>query len=78
MDYVGSSSTGGHVSNENGGNATWENNLSHYQGMIFYATSHEFGMSSQTLENVLNLDDERFYSLLEIVNKPLWEGCVHS
>ena len=35
-------------------------------------------MYSEPLEEVSNPDDERFYSLLEAVNRPLWEGWVHS
>ena len=38
--------------------------------MIFYATGHEFEMSFESLEEVPNPDDERFYSLLEAMNKP--------
>ena len=57
---------------------TWEDNLCRYQEMIFHATGREFGMYSKPLEEVPNPNDERFYSLLEAVNRPLWEGCVHS
>ena len=46
--------------------------------MIFVAASHEFGMYSKPSEEVPNPDDERFYSLLEVMNKPLWEECIHS
>ena len=45
--------------------------------MIFYAAGHEFGMSSDPLEDVSNLNDERFNSLLKAMNKLLWERCVH-
>ena len=69
MDYVGSSLTDAHVGNEEGGNVIQEDNLSCYQGMIFNAASHEFGMYFEPLEEVPNLNDERFYSLLEPVNR---------
>ena len=46
---------------------TWEDNLSRYQGMIFYATGHEFGMYFEPLKEAPNPNDERFYSLLEAV-----------
>ena len=36
VNYVGRSSTVGvYVGNEEGNNITWEDNLNHYQGMIF-------------------------------------------
>ena len=57
---------------------TCEDNLNRYQGIIFYDVGYEFGMYSKPLEEVPNSDAERFYSLLEVVNRPLWEGCVHS
>ena len=53
-------------------------NLSCYYGIIFYDAGHEFGMYSQPSEEVPNPDIERFYSLLKIVNKSLWEGYMHS
>ena len=59
-----------HVGNEEGGNVTWEDNLNYYQGMIFDAVGHEFRMYSEPSKEVLNSDDERFYSLLEAVNRP--------
>ena len=34
-------------------------------------------MYSRPSEAVPNMDNERFYSLLETVNRPLWERCVH-
>ena len=46
--------------------------------MIFYATVYEFGMYFKPSEEVPNLDAKRIYSLLEAVNRPLWERCVHS
>ena len=46
--------------------------------MIFYAAGHEFGMYSEPSKEDPNLDDQKFYSLLEAVNMPLWEGCVYS
>ena len=70
MDYVGSSSIGVHVSNEEGGNVTWEDNLSYYQRMIFDVVGHEFGMYSEPSEETANPDAERFYSLSEAINKP--------
>ena len=70
MDYVGSSSTRVHIGNKEGGNVTWKDKLSHYQGMIFDFASHEFRMYSEPLVEVSNLDDERFYSLLEAINRP--------
>ena len=48
MGYVGSRSTGVHVGNEEGGNVTWEDNLSRYQGMIFDVVGYEFGMYSES------------------------------
>ena len=76
--YVGSSSIRIHVGNEEGGNLTWKDNLNHDQEMIFDAVGHEFRMYSEPLEKVPNLDDERFYSLLDAVNRPLQEGCMHA
>ena len=70
MDYVGSSSIGVHVSNEEGGNVTWEDNLSYYQRMIFYVVGHEIGIYSEPSEEVPNPDAKRFYSLLKTVNRP--------
>ena len=58
-----------HISNEEGGNVTWENNLSRYQKMIFDTAGYKFGMYSEPLEEVPNPDYGRFYSLLEAVNK---------
>ena len=78
MGYVESNSSGVHISNEKCGNVTWEDNLSCYQVMIFYTIDHEFRMHSEPSEKVSNPDIERFYSLFEIVHRPLWEGCVHS
>ena len=46
--------------------------------MIFYAAGHEFGMYSELSKEAFNSVAEKFYSLLEAVNKPLWEGCVYS
>ena len=46
--------------------------------MIFDAIGHEFGMYSEPSKEVPNLDYERFYSFLESMNRPLWEGCAHS
>ena len=46
--------------------------------MIFDVAGQEFGMYSESSEELLNPDDQRLYSLLEVVNRPLWEGCVHS
>ena len=43
---------GVHVGNEEGDNVTQEDNLSRYQGMIFYAAGHEFGMYSKSSEEV--------------------------
>ena len=71
MGYIGSSSTGVHVGNEEGGNVTWENNLCHYQEMIFDTVDHEFGMYSEVSEEVPYPDDGRFYNLLEAVNRSL-------
>ena len=34
-------------------------------------------MYFEPLAEVPNPDAERFYSLLEAMNGPLWEGCVH-
>ena len=70
---------GVHVGNEEGDNVTQEDNLSHYQGMIFT-------LLAMSLECILNLrkrfpnpDDQRFHSLLEAVNRPLQEGvCIHN
>ena len=45
--------------------------------MIFDVAGHEFGMYFEPLEELPNPDDQRFYSLLETVNRPLWEGYVH-
>ena len=59
------------IHNEEGGNITWEDNLNHYQGMIFNVVSHEFGLYSKPSEEVPNLNDERFYCLLEEVSRPL-------
>ena len=53
------------------GNVIWEDNLSRYQEMIFDVASHEFRMYFELSEEIPNLDDERFYSLLEAVNRPL-------
>ena len=39
--------------------------------MIFDATDHDFGMYSEPSKEVPNPDDERFYNLLEVVNRPL-------
>ena len=79
VDYVGSSSREFHVGNEKGGNVTQEDNLTRYQGIIFYAVGHEFGMYSKPSKEVPNLDDKKFYSLLELANRPLWEGmCIPS
>ena len=44
--------------------------------MIFDVASHEFRMYFELSEEIPNLDDERFYSLLEAVNRPLWKGCM--
>ena len=71
MGYIGSSSTKAYVDKEKGGNVTWKDNLSRYLGMIFDATGHEFEMYFKPSEEVPNLDDERFHSLLEAVNMPL-------
>ena len=68
MGYV---SNGIHIGNEEGRTVTWEDNLSRYQEMIFDTTGHEFGMYSEPSEEVPNPDDERFYSLLKAMNKPL-------
>ena len=46
--------------------------------MIFDAIGHECGMYSEPLEKVPNPNAKRFYGLLEAVNRPLWEGCLHS
>ena len=46
--------------------------------MIFDVAGQEFGTYSESSKELPNPDDQRFYSLLEAVNKPLWEGCVHS
>ena len=35
-------------------------------------------MYSKSSKELPNPDDQRFYSLLKVVNRPLWEGCVHS
>ena len=35
-------------------------------------------MYSESSEQLPNPDNQRFYSLLEAVNMPSWEGCVHS
>ena len=35
-------------------------------------------MYSESSEELPNPNDKRFYSILEAVNKPLWEGCMHS
>ena len=77
MGYVGSSTTAVHVGNIEGGNVTREDNFSCYQGIIFVATSHEFEMYSKPWEKDPNLDADRVYSLLEVVIRHLWEGCVH-
>ena len=45
--------------------------------MIFYAADHEFEMYYEPSEEIPNLDDERFYNLLEVVNMPLWEGYMN-
>ena len=42
VSYVGSSSTRVHIGNEEGDNVTQEDNLSHYQKMIFDAAGHEY------------------------------------
>ena len=41
----------------------WENNLNHYQEIVFYATGPKFGMCPQSSNKG---------------KEPLWEGCVHS
>ena len=46
--------------------------------MIFDAAGHEFEMYFKPSEEFPNSDDERFHSLLKVVNRPLWERCVHS
>ena len=71
IGYVGSSSTGVHVGNEKGGNVSWEDNLSHYQEMIFDAAGHEFRKYFEPSEKVPNSNNKRFYNLLEVVNRPL-------
>ena len=71
MGYVRSRLTRVCVGNEEGDNVTWEDNLSHYQKMIFYAVSHEFGVYSEPSEEIPNSDDVRFYNLLGAVNMPL-------
>ena len=71
VGYIGSSSIGVHVANKEGGNVNWKDNFSRYQGMIFVAIDHEFGMYSEPSEEVPNPNDENFYSLLETVNMPL-------
>ena len=70
-DYIGSSSIGAHIGNEDSGNIILKDNLFRYQGMIFDAANHEFGMYSDPSEEIPNSDDVRFYNLLEAVNKPL-------
>ena len=37
---------------------------------IFYTAGHEFEMYSEPSEELPNLNDKRFYSLLEVVNRP--------
>ena len=73
VGYVGSSSTGVHVDNKEGGNGTWEDNISRFQGTTVYAIGHEFGMYSELSEEVPNPSDERFYRLLKAVNRPFME-----
>ena len=41
--------------------------------MIFYAAGYEFGLYFEPLEELPNLDNKRFYSLLKAVNKPFLE-----
>ena len=77
VGYVGSSLTRAHVGNEEGDNVTWEDNRSRYQGMIFDAAVHDFGIYLEPFEEVPNPDDERLYSLLGAVDRPLQEGYVH-
>ena len=78
MGYVGSSLTRAHIISKEGGNVTCKDNRSRYQGMIFDVAGHDFGIYSKPSEKVPNPNDERFYSLLEVVNRPLWEGWIHS
>ena len=44
--------------------------------MILDATSPEFEIYFQPSIEVTNLEGERFYGLLEVVNIPLWERCI--
>ena len=60
MNYVGRGFTGTHVDNEEDGNVTWDNNFSHFQGMIFDVAGHEFEMYYEPSKKVSNSDDERF------------------
>ena len=78
MGYVGSNSSGVHVGNEEGGNVTWEDNLSRYQRMIFDVASQDFGMYFEPSKEVPNPNIERFYNLLEAINRTLSEEYVHS
>ena len=71
MGYVGSGSTGTHVGNEESNNVTWEDNLCCYQGIIFDAAGYEFGMYFESSREIPNPNDERFYNLLETVNRPV-------
>ena len=41
--------------------------------MIVYAMGREFGMYSEPSKEVPNPSDERFYRLLEAVNRPFME-----
>ena len=45
--------------------------------MIYDAAGPEFRMAYEPPTEFPNLDASRFYSVLEVVKVPLWEGCVH-
>ena len=78
MGYVGGSPSGGiDIGDRDMGNVNWEDNINHYQEMVFDAIGPKFGMCSQSNE-FPNPKAQRFYGLLKAAKEPLWEGCVHS
>ena len=60
------------------GNVNWEDNVNRYQEMDFDAVGPEFEMCSQPSNEVPNPEAQRFYSLLEVANEPLWEESIYS
>ena len=76
--YVRGSSSRVNIGEHVTKNISWEDNSRRYEEMIYDAVGPQIHADYEPSVEAPNAEAEKFFSILEAVKAPLWEGCVHS